>query len=403
MSLTRKQFLMTLGTGVFAAGLPRSGSPSPKLGQALAEARKLRISDVEIFRFDLPLDQPFRISIGTMNAANDVLVRVKTDAGLAGVGEACPFPPITGETQETNLSMAKSIREMIVGKDPLAIEAILKEIGTILHTNPSIVAAYDMALLDILGKAAGLPLFRLLGGDRTSLETDITAGLDTPENMARRCRGFIEEGYRIIKIKVGQEPALDVARLEAVREAVGPGIPLRIDANQGWTTPQAITALRRMEKIGIEFVEQPVAAWDLAGMWAVRAESPIAVMADESLFLPADALKLVKAEACDYFNIKLMKSGGITNSLKISHVAESANIRCMVGCMLESRVALTAAAHLAAARSNIIFADLDGNSEHKVDPVIGGIGVKGGTITLPEKPGLGLDVDPAFLEKMGRV
>ncbi|HOI44354.1 MAG TPA: hypothetical protein PLX50_01930, partial [Candidatus Aminicenantes bacterium] len=196
MSLTRKQFLMTLGTGVFAAGLPRSGSPSPKLGQALAEARKLRISDVEIFRFDLPLDQPFRISIGTMNAANDVLVRVKTDAGLAGVGEACPFPPITGETQETNLSMAKSIREMIVGKDPLAIEAILKEIGTILHTNPSIVAAYDMALLDILGKAAGLPLFRLLGGDRTSLETDITAGLDTPENMARRCRGFIEEGYR---------------------------------------------------------------------------------------------------------------------------------------------------------------------------------------------------------------
>jgi len=363
----------------------------------------MKIQKIDIFYFDIPLREPFKISIGTMAAANNVLVRILADSGLIGLGESCPFPPITGETQETNISAARSLRGLLIGKDPLAIANFIQEAGSFLSSNPSMVAAFDMALYDILGKASSLPLYRLLGGEKSILETDITADLDTPKKMAAKAKGFIAAGYRTIKIKVGQDPDMDVARLEAIREAIGPNCAVSIDANQGWTVPQAVSALKRMDTFKIQFVEQPVAAWDTAGLRAVRQQSPIPVMADEALFSPHDAIKLIKEEACDYFNIKLMKAGGILNALKIAHVGESANIRAMVGCMLETRLALTAAAHLMAAQKNIVFADLDGNATHTIDPVVGGIITKGGVITLPDEPGLGVDIDPVFLEKLRKV
>jgi L-alanine-DL-glutamate epimerase-like enolase superfamily enzyme len=363
----------------------------------------MKIRKIEIFYFNIPLREPFKISIGTMPGANNVLVKILTDSGLTGLGEACPFPPITGETQETNISAARSLRDLLIGKDPLAIENFVRDAASFLSSNPSIVAAFDMALYDILGKASSLPLFRLLGGAKSTLETDITADLDTPRKMAAKAKRFVTAGYKKIKIKVGQSPEMDLARLEAIREAIGYDEEISIDANQGWTVPQAISALKRMEKFKIQYVEQPVAAWDISGLRAVRQQSPIPVMADEALFSPHDAIKLVKEEACDYFNIKLMKSGGILNALKIAHIGESANIRAMVGCMLETRLALTAAAHVMAAQSNIIFADLDGNASHTVDPVRGGMIVKGGVITLPQEPGLGVDIDPAFLKKVRKV
>jgi L-alanine-DL-glutamate epimerase-like enolase superfamily enzyme len=360
----------------------------------------MKVRSIDIFYFDIPLAQPFRISIGTMFAANDVLVRVETDTGLVGWGEACPFPPITGETQETNIAVARNLRDLLAGKSALAIPSFLQNAGRLVKTNPSIVAAFDMALHDILGKAAGLPLFRLLGGEKAVIETDVTADLDTPTRMAERAKAFIAAGYGKIKVKVGQDPELDIARLTSIRTAVGDDCAISIDANQGWTVTQAVSALTAMAKFRIEFVEQPVAAGDIAGLREVRRRSPIPVMADEALFSPEDAVRLVRAEACDYFNIKLMKCGGLRNALKIAHIAESASIRAMVGCMLETRLALTAAAHLMSAEGNIVFADLDGNTFHTVDPVVGGMNVCGGTITLPEEPGLGADIDPAFLEKL---
>jgi L-alanine-DL-glutamate epimerase-like enolase superfamily enzyme len=363
----------------------------------------MKIKDIEIYYFDIPLQQPFKISIGTMHGANNVLVRILTDSGPAGLGEACPFPPITGETQETNLSIARNLRGLLIGKDPFAVGSFIKEAGSFLRTNPSIVAAFDMALYDIIGKAVSLPLYRLLGGaGGKALETDITADLDTPDNMALRAKEFAASGYRKIKVKVGQAPEFDLARLEAIREAVGYDCKISIDANQGWSVPEAISALKRLERFEIEFVEQPVAAWDLPGMREVRQHSPIPVMADEALFSAQDAIRLVKAEACDYFNIKLMKCGGVENALKIAHIAEAANIRAMVGCMLETRLALTAAAHVLAAQDNIVFADLDGNASHSLDPIAGGMTVSGGAITLSDEPGLGLDIEPDFLKKLRR-
>ena len=401
MKFSRKEFLKFLGLGVITSRIPQAfAMPSEKMEEAKASTKKTKIRDVEIYYFDIALVEPFTISLGTVTSSNGILVRVLTDSGIAGIGESCPFQPITGETQETNILVGKNLRDMIRGKDPLAIESILKEFGAFVHTNPGIVAAFDMALYDILGKVASLPLFRLLGGDKTTFETDITTGLNTPENMAKSAKENLAKGFKTLKIKVGQDPDLDILRIQTIRDAIGYDVPIRIDANQGWTVPQAIYALKRMEKFKIQFVEQPVISWDISGLKAVRNESPIPVMADEVLFFPSDAIKLIKAEACDYFNIKLMKAGGITNALKISHIAESANIRSMLGCMNESRIALTAAAHLHGAQKNIIFADLDGYTSHSVDPVIGGMTIKDGMIALPENPGLGVDIDPAFLKKL---
>jgi L-alanine-DL-glutamate epimerase-like enolase superfamily enzyme len=400
MNLSRKNFLKMFGLGALAAGSRAYGFEPQKLEESKAAAKKLKVTDVEIFLFDIPLVAPFRISIGEQSAANDLLVRVITDQGVIGVGEACPFPPITGETQATNAAAARAIRDMVVGKSPLAIEALLREVGAMVHSNPSAVAAYDMALYDILGKVAGLPVFRLFGGDKSTFETDITTGIDTTEAVVRETKKHADLGYQTLKVKVGTDPDADFARLQAVREANGYDIKVRIDANQGWTVPQAIYALRKMEKLRIQLIEQPVVASDIAGLKTVRDASPIPIMADEACFLPADALKLIRADACDYFNIKLMKAGGIANSVRIAHIADAANIRCMVGCMLESNVALTAAAHVVASQTNIIFADLDGNAEHTMNPVIGGMTVKAGVVTMPETPGLGCDIDPAYLKKL---
>lgn len=405
MTISRKEFLRYMGLGVVGggAGLVTGTAPPGAFGRAAEEAKRLKITDIEIFLFDIPLAEPFRIAIGEMRSAADVLVRIHTDQGVTGIGEACPFPPITGETQATNAAAARSLREMLLGRDPLAWNAVVRGFGALVHTNPSAAAAYDTALFDILGKVAGLPLFRLLGGSRTEFETDITVGIDTPERMAARARKFAAAGYRTIKVKVGLDPDEDVRRLEAVRRAVGGSVRMRIDANQGWTVPVAVYALKKMEKVNIQFVEQPVGAGDIEGLKTVRASSPIPVMADESCFLPADALRLVRRDACDYLNIKLMKAGGIANSIRIAQVADAAGMHCMAGCMIESRVALTAAAHVVASQENIVFADLDGNSEHIEDPVLDGISVKKGVIKLPEKPGLGCDVDPAFLKRLEKV
>jgi len=403
MTITRKDFLKMIGAGALGASLPAGNAlASPKMESAKVEAKKLKIQDVEIYYFDIPLKEPFTITLGTITTSSGVLIRIVTDAGITGIGESSPFQPVTGDTQETNVAAARAIREMLKGKDPLAIESAHQLFGGFLFSNPALIAAFDMALYDILGKAAGLPVFRLLGGDKTAFETDVTTGIDTPANMVKSVQTRLAAGFKTFKIKVGMDPAADVARLQAIRDVIGYDYGLRIDANQGWTVAQAITALKAMEKFNIQFCEQPGLHSDIAGLKQVRDESPIGIMADESLHSPADAIELISAAACDYFNIKLMKAGGMTNGLRIALIGEAANIRCMLGCMIETRLGLTAAAHVHGACQNIVFADLDGYFEHTFDPIVDGMTVKDGMITLPEKAGLGTDVDPAFLKKLKR-
>ena len=191
---------------------------------------------------------------------------------------------------------------------------------------------------------------------------------------------------------MGREGLADVARVEAIRHAVGPGIRLRVDANQGWTAKESVRIISAMEDKGLELdlVEQPVAAHDLKGMAYVTSRVYTPILADESVFSPKDAVEIIRLGAADLLNIKLMKTGGIYEALKICAVAEAYGVECMIGCMLESKLAVTAAAHLAAAKGVITRADLDGPGLCRIDPYGGGPSFEGGWITMSDAPGLGI-------------
>jgi L-alanine-DL-glutamate epimerase-like enolase superfamily enzyme len=272
---------------------------------------------------------------------------------------------------------------------------------TIVEGNPAAKAAVDMALHDVLGKTVGKPLFMLIGGYRTEVITDITLGIKSAKEMASDAAKAVGKGFRALKVKLGTDPAEDVERVRAIREAAGDDVQMRVDANQGWTVKQAIDALNKIEKFKIQFAEQPVSAEDVKGLREVRRNSPVPIMADESVHSPRDALQLIRAEAVDLINIKLMKCGGILNGRKIAEVAEAADVPCMIGCMSESEIGIAAAAHLAAGIKNIQYADLDSDLLLK-DKLVkkGGASVKNSARTFSKICGLGVEeIDAELLGK----
>ena len=244
--------------------------------------------------------------------------------------------------------------------------------------SPGIKAAFEMALWDITGKIAGQPVCCMLGSFRDSFLTDCTVYLDTPDVMAKKAKKIADAGFKVVKVKLGEAPEYDLQRLSAVRTAIGPAVNIRIDANQGWTPAMAVQALKSLEPLRVEFCEQPVPFW-IGGMKFVRDRSPIPVMADESVHSPHDAIEAVRRGACDMINIKVMKTGGILNAMRVAQIADAADMKCMLGCMSEIRVALTAAAHVVMASPNVLYADLDAFTEYDTDPVIGGMQLKNGS------------------------
>jgi L-alanine-DL-glutamate epimerase-like enolase superfamily enzyme len=362
------------------------------------------IQRITIYKANIPLKAPFKIALGTTESARNIFVSVETDEGVKGWGEASPFSPVVSETQDTCVAIGADIAKVLIGHDPLDVRGCMRQVERRFPLSPTIRSAFDMALYDILGQVANLPLYALLGGGYRELVTDCTVGIDEPTAMAVSAKEIQKRGFPVVKIKLGTTVEEDLERLKAVREALGPNFPIRVDANQGWGRVEALRALRAMARFRIEFCEQPVAAWDLASMQMIRRHSSIPIMADEALFNLRDALRLIQTEACDYFNIKLAKSGGITEALRIISLAESVNIPCMIGCMTETRLGLTAAAHLAVAFPIIRFVDLDGADMHSVDPVMGGLQYSGkGEIVVSDKPGLGVDVNEDFLGHLERL
>jgi L-alanine-DL-glutamate epimerase-like enolase superfamily enzyme len=358
------------------------------------------INQIEIYKFNIPFAKPYRIALGWINSAENILIRIHTNDGLYGVGEGSPISYICGETQDTSVSIAVKLAQIMVGKDSTAIEARLREMNAFITHHSTVKSAFDMALYDLMGKRAGMPLFALFGGEKRPIQTDWTVGIDSPERMAQAALEIIDGGVKAIKLKLGTGFAEDVARVLSVRQAIGPAIPLRIDANQGWSPVEAVEILNAISPFSVQYCEQPVQAWNEAGLRRIRDISPIPIVADESLFDPRDAFRLASTSSCDFMNIKLAKSGGLHDALMINAIAESAGMRCMVGSMNETRLALTAASHLASARPNIAFADLDTHLFHAEDPIENGSTYHGGTITLPDLPGLGADVNPEYLSRL---
>jgi L-alanine-DL-glutamate epimerase-like enolase superfamily enzyme len=357
----------------------------------------ITITSLDIYRFSIPME-PFTIATGTMDHAQNVFIRIHTNAGFYGVGECSAFPMIVGETQDTCLVMAKDFAKLWVGKDALDIPARMQELHAFAAGNTTIKSAFDIALYDIAAKNAGLPLYQFLGGKKRVIESDITIGINTPEVMAAKAVNFKASGANILKVKLGKDAATDVERVKQIREAVGPEMKIRIDANQGWSFDEAAYALQAIGQYDIEFCEQPMRTWYDDRLPELMKLSPVKIMADESVYNHHDARKQINSGSCNYINIKMAKCGGILEAKKIHDLAAEKGIACMMGGMLESRIALSAKLHFVYASPNIHFYDMDTCMlGHLQDPCVGGVTYDGYKLNISDAPGIGADADDAFL------
>lgn len=360
----------------------------------------MKITKTEIYMFKIPM-VPFTIATGTMHFAQNILIKVHTDEGIIGLGECSAFPMIVGETQLSCYHHAKDFALFWKGKNPLEISNRLDEIDSIIAGNYTIKSAFDMALYDIAAKSANLPLYAFLGGSQKAIESDLTIGIDSPEAMANQAMDFKEKGVRMIKVKLGKNPKTDIERIQKIRSAIGSEIKLRIDANQGWSTTDALPVLTELAPYDIEFCEQPMHKYFDDFLPALCAASPIPIMADESVFTHHDARKLIANKACHLINIKFSKSGGMLEAIKIQETAGQHNMACMMGGMLESRLALSAKMHFAMAHDQVKYYDMDTCLlGHLEDPVQCGVQFNGMHLSIDDTPGLGADVDPAYLSKL---
>lgn len=325
---------------------------------------------------ELKLTTPFRISRGVEYTASNMVIQV-THNEFTGYGEAAPSS-YYGETTETIQACFTLLADHL-GDDPFLIDDLHHRLDSIIRLNPSVKAAIDMAFYDLMGKMLDVPLYKLLGlNPEHTPYTSFTIGIDSPQEMAKKA--LLAKDYSILKIKVGTKYDLDI--IKAIRD-VSTAV-IRVDANTGWTPKEAIKNISAFEPYNIEFVEQPVPAHDFAGLKLIRDNVPLPIIADESCMTIDDIPRL--SECVDGVNFKLMKNGGIRNVFKMIQVARAHHLRVMIGCIIESSLAITTAAHLTPL---VDYADLDGNLLIDNDPYEG-VRVEHGKLVLPDRPGLGV-------------
>ena len=351
-----------------------------------------RIGAVEAWIEKLGLREPYRIAYDRVESVDNVFLRI--DAGRwTGHGCAAPDPAVTGETAA---SVHEALREIaapaLVGVDPLARAAALADLETPLRRYPAALAAVDLALHDLLGQVVGLPLWRLLGGGRDRLETSVTIGIEDLAETVRASRRRTDEGFRHLKLKGGLDVEGDIARVLAVRRAVGEGIGLRFDANQGYSVGESLQFIAATRDAGLDLIEQPTPRDRPEWLGQVTEAVDLPVMADESLLSARDAFRLGGDGLVDMVNIKLMKVGGIARAQRVDAVARTAGLEAMVGCMDESALAIAGALAFALVSPNVRYADLDGHLDLIGDPADGQLPVIAGYLTASDRPGLGVQI-----------
>jgi len=363
------------------------------------KSSEISIERIEIYQSPVKLKKSFITSLGALESAENVIIVLKTNNGITGFGECSPFMTINGESMETCFVVAQYIAKVLKGKNPLNISECSSLMDRLIYGNSSIKSAFDIALHDIAAQNDGMPLYKFLGGmNEKILITDYTVSIGDPDKMGIDAIKIKQEGFPVIKVKLGENKEKDVERIQKIRNAVGGEIPIRIDANQGWDVKTAIEILNSLSQYNIQFCEEPIPRWNFLELHKIKNASPIPVMADESCCDHHDAKRLIDLKACDMFNIKLGKSSGFFKAMKIIQLADEAGIKMQVGGFLESRLGFTAAAHLALASKNILFCDFDTPLMFTEDYVADGISYESnGVIKLPGKHGLGASIDIKYL------
>lgn len=361
----------------------------------------MKIKEIEIFAVQLPFAKPFAVSYTKYETMPSVIVKVTTDDGIVGFGEGVPDEYVTGETWESTYYVLKNVLgPAVLGEDPCNFERLHDVMEKQLVGAPTAKAAIDIACHDIAGKKLGVPVYTLLGG-RYHEKFPVTAvlSMDSPENMAEEAKLRKKEGYRSFKIKVGSNIQEDVKRIQLIKEAIGEEAYLRIDVNQGWETEaKALTAIRMLKNLPIDWIEQPVLANNIDALANIRQKTDIPIMADEALLNTQEMRDIIQKKAADRVNIKLMKCGGLYPGMKLAHMAEMAGIECQVGSMVESSISSSAGLHLAFSKKIITSVEITGPLKFSKD--VGNLHYDIPYISLPEKPGLGIDVNENVLNEL---
>jgi L-alanine-DL-glutamate epimerase-like enolase superfamily enzyme len=330
-----------------------------------------------------------------------VVVRIDTDSGITGWGEATPDIGFFGETlEEVKSAIDRYFGPRLVGLDPFDREQILYQLD--FRGNSCARSAIDMAVHDLLGRALGVPVHDLLGGCcRSRVLVALEIAGDTPAKMAATCAEFVAQGVRAFKPKIGGDPDRDAERLKAIRGAVGKDVTIRADANQGFTVKEAIRLCRLCERhdVGLELLEQPVAFWDLAGMAEVKSAVDTLIEADESSFSIHDAMNIIRQRAADVINVKIEKVGGFYNAKKVAAMAEASGLQCVIGTAFGLGLTIAAKLHLAAStliiRDAVEFTEIrlhDNLLEAPFDRALT-LPLQDGCFEVPSGPGLGVTFD----------
>ncbi len=355
----------------------------------------MKITNIRLAKLTVPLVTPFKTALRSVDYIDDLVVIIETDTGDIGYGSAPSTPLITGDTHASMIeAITNIIKPRVLGFDIANLSDITTVIQQSIINNYSAKAAVEIAVYDLWGKLKEKPLYKLLGGSITQLKTDITISVNDTKQMIHDSLKAVEQGFDILKVKVGKDINQDIERIENVYQAVKGAAQIRLDVNQGWTAKQTLFAIEQLDRAGVvlELIEQPVKANDLAGMRLLTEQVSTAIMADESAFNARQVEQIIESKAADIINIKLMKSGGLSGAIEITKLCAANNIECMIGCMLEGSIAVAAAAHLASAKSTVITKiDLDGPALGQFDPVQGGVDFNFSHINLNNGPGLGIE------------
>lgn len=351
----------------------------------------MKIESIEYEVHSIQLDEPYQIAYETISQSENVTLRLITDSGIIGYGLAAPDLEITGETAA---DVVKSINDEIIplikGQSPFHLDYYVQEIKANKNVKSSARAMLDIALYDILAKKADLPLYQLLGGYRSSIETSITIGIKPLDETLEIAGKYWKDGFHVLKLKGGLDLKEDVEKVIRLREKFGSKLVLRFDANQGYSESEALEFVKKAKKASIEIFEQPTNYTNLAAMQNVTLESPVPVMGDESIRSLKDAMYFAKKDAIDMISIKLQKVGGILESTHINSVAKSNKLEVMVSCLDECSLGIAAGLHFCLSKPNLQFADLDGHLDMINDPYENLFSISNGRMTPNGKPGIGL-------------